>query len=414
METVCAAAQTALWLLCRGFAAVMGLYGMYFAAVSAGVLLRGKPQTPPERLLRFAVLVPARNEEACIAGMVESIRRQDYPPERAEVIVIPNHCTDGTAAAAERAGARVLEVSPAVRTKGAALREAVSRLLAEEGWDAVCVFDADNEADPGFLREMNAALTDARAAKSRIYAKNSRDGWVCGCYEVFFCTANRFLNTARQRLGLSARLIGTGFALRRDLLEELGGFPAVSMTEDAELFALLSARGERIAFAAGAVTCDEEPLTFRESLRQRRRWMSGIAETWRQQRRALLRGIRRQESRRPAFDAAVQLSFSWLQGWWLPVLAAQLLMEPEGVSALPGLALRGYGAALAMGLAALIWEGRLRRVSPGAAVLYPLFLLSFLPLQTLALLCPCRTWSPIRHTGAGREGTALPGETTVR
>ncbi len=56
---------------------------------------------------------------------------------------------------------------------------------------------------------MNQTLCNGvRVAKSRILAKNREDSWVAMCYEIHFCTANLFLNRARVRIGLSARLIG--------------------------------------------------------------------------------------------------------------------------------------------------------------------------------------------------------------
>lgn len=386
---------------CRAFGLVTALFGLYFAALAVGLLRRPAPVPPTERRLRFAVLVPARNEEACIGGIVESIRRQDYPPELVDVYVIPNNCTDRTADAARAAGAQILSVSSAVRSKGQALHEAFDYLLREERHDAYCVFDADNEADPAFLQEMNAALVGgARAAKSRILAKNPHESWVCACYDVYFCNANRFLNQARAGLSLSARLIGTGFAVRRDLMEELGGWNTHTLTEDAEFFALLSARGEPIAFVPGAVTYDEEPLTFRESLTQRRRWMSGVMEVGRLSSRPLLRAIRSGPGRRRALDAWLQLTFTRLQAWLLPVFLLQVLAAPaDTLSALPLGILQFYAGGFFMGLISLLLEGRLTRRTAAALLCYPLFLFSFFPLQTLSLLRPNRAWKPIRHTG---------------
>lgn len=49
-------------------------------------------------------------------------------------------------------------------------------------------------------------------------------------------------------MGLSARVIGTGFAIRRDLLEALDGFPCRTLTEDAELYAACLCRGAQIGY----------------------------------------------------------------------------------------------------------------------------------------------------------------------
>ena len=99
-----------------------------------------------------AVLVAARDEESEIARTVESLRAA-FPA--AEVIVADDGSCDGTAAAAERAGARVLRL-PA-RGKGQALT------LAERAAPAgrVLLVDADLDGD---LAELAAADGDLAIA----------------------------------------------------------------------------------------------------------------------------------------------------------------------------------------------------------------------------------------------------------
>ena len=386
-------------IFCEIFDWIALCFGLCLGLASLGLLRRDQPLPSAERLLRFAVLVPARNEEACIAGIVESVQNQIYPPELADVYVIPNNCTDQTAAAAQAAGAKILPVSETVRTKGAALQEAFLRLLSMEQYDAFCVFDADNELNPEFLAEMNRALQRERVAKSRILAKNPHEGWVCGCYEIFFCNANSLLNRPRRKLGLSARLIGTGFAVRRDLMLELGGWNAVTLTEDAEFYARLSALGEPIAFVEGAVTYDEEPLSFRQSMVQRRRWMSGIMEVAKAQLFYLLRGIRHGGGWHAA-DCLVQLTFAFVQAIILPVFLLRLCVEPiPTLLDLPRALATFCCSTWSIGLVSLVMEKRLTKHTFKSLLLYPVFVFSFLPLQTISLFAPNKSWKPISHTG---------------
>lgn len=389
-----------LRLICDGFLALMAGFGIYFAVLSSLCLFAECKAKPAQRCLRFAALIPARNEARCVAGIVESLRSQDYPAELIDIYVIPNNCTDDTAVKAVAAGAKLISVSAEVRNKGDALHEAFEQLLPREEYDAFCVFDADNEVNGGFLAEMNRALQgDARVAKSRIFAKNTHESWVCACYEIFFCNANRMLNAARQHWGLSARLIGTGFAVRRDLMEELGGWNARSLTEDAEFYAMLADRGERIAFVPQAVVYDEEPLSFTQSLVQRRRWMSGIMEVAQHHGRTILKSGMNGGGML-ALDAWVQFAYTRLQAWLLPVLIVHLVVSPEnGVAAMGRMAVRFWGVTLLLGIVCLVAEKRLNRHTFRALFLYPVFVASFLPLQTWSLFAPNKTWKPIVHSG---------------
>lgn len=383
----------------NAFFLIFKLFSLYFLVVSLFCLCRRKKFLDCTAKRRFAVLIAARNEERCIAGLIESLRAQQYPRELFDIWVLPNNCTDHTAEAAQCAGAEVMEMPSSVRSKGAALQYAANALLHDSRhYDAFCVFDADNEADSAFLDEMNQALSRSVIVKSRILAKNRMQAGISACYEIYFCTANRFLNRAREALGLSARVIGTGFAIRRELLEELGGFPCRTLTEDAELYAACLAHGVRIGYCEAAVTYDEEPVKWYASLVQRRRWMSGIMQVS----RLMLPRLFRNFLRRPSLnclDGMLQLAFPFLQALTPFFTLAAFLAGGISLQSLPVSLISAYAGSLAVAAAALALEKRLDVQLTGGILLYPVFMACFLPLQTLALFKAQTVWHEIRHSG---------------
>ena len=395
------------------FFLILRVFSLYFLAVSLlGLCRRLRPATAVKQR-RFAILIAARNEESCIAGLIESLRAQDYPSELFDIWVLPNNCTDRTAEVARRAGAKVMEMPAAIRSKGAALHAAAGALLrGSHRYDAFCVFDADNEADPEFLSEMNRALDRTAIVKSRILAKNRTQAGISACYEIYFCSANHFLNRARETLGLSARVIGTGFAIRRDLLEELGGFPCRTLTEDAELYAVCLAYGVRIGYCETAVTYDEEPVTWRASLVQRRRWMSGIMQVSRLTLPELVRNFLCQPSLN-RLDGILQLTFPFLQGITPFFTLAALTAGSISLQGLPASLLTAYIGCIAMAIAALALEKRLDRKLVGGILLYPLFMSSFLLLQTLALFKTQTVWHEIRHSGVRLAAELAPRRSEI-
>ena len=398
------------------FFIIVKVFAIYFGIISAFAFLKPKRAAKTEERLKFAMLIPARNEENCIAGIIESLQAQNYPSELMDIYVIPNNCTDNTAEAAIRAGAKVLSVSPSVKSKGAALHESINKLLeSDENYDAFCVFDADNEADEDFLISMNNTLcSGARVAKSRILSKNRYQSWVCACYDIYFCSANMFMNRARERIGMSARLIGTGFAVRRDFMEEIGGFSTETITEDAEFYAACAAVGERIAFCEDAITYDEEPLSFKTSLSQRKRWMSGIMQVAQLKLRDLFVGMNRTNSFLFCFDTLLQFSFAYIQAVMPIAFILAFAANPLGMLAtIPLSILSGYLGAAANAVLALVMQNRLNvKMIPGI-LMYPLFMLSFIPLQTLSLFKRTTVWKEIRHTGVRRSITSLQRERRV-
>ena len=383
----------------NAFFLIFKLFSLYFLVVSLFCLCRRKKFVDCTAKRRFAVLIAARNEERCIAGLIESLRAQQYPRELFDIWVLPNNCTDHTAEAAQCAGAEVMEMPSSVRSKGAALQYAANALLHDSRhYDAFCVFDADNEADSAFLDEMNQALSRSVIVKSRILAKNRMQAGISACYEIYFCTANRFLNRAREALGLSARVIGTGFAIRRELLEELGGFPCRTLTEDAELYAACLAHGVRIGYCEAAVTYDEEPVKWCASLVQRRRWMSGIMQVSRLTLPRLFRNFLRRPSLN-CLDGMLQLAFPFLQALTPFFTLAAFLAGGISLQSLPVSLISAYAGSLAVAAAALALEKRLDVQLTGGILLYPVFMACFLPLQTLALFKAQTVWHEIRHSG---------------
>ena len=59
--------------------------------------------------MRFLVLVPAHNEEAVIADIINNLNSMDYPRELYDFYILADNCTDRTAEIARGLGAKVLE-----------------------------------------------------------------------------------------------------------------------------------------------------------------------------------------------------------------------------------------------------------------------------------------------------------------
>ena len=227
-------------LIARVLAAACRAVSLWF--VLTALFFWKKPASWPvsSPRTRFACLIPARNEAAVVGALVRSLRAQDYPAALCDIYVLPNGCTDGTEAAARAAGARILSCSGPVRCKGDVLHQAIERLL-PLGYDAFCVFDADNLVHPAFLARMNDALAaGARVAKARLCAKNPGASWVSGCYALYYGMNELFFNRPRAALGLSVKLVGTGFAVHRELLVRMGGWNTQTLAEDAEFSAMCS------------------------------------------------------------------------------------------------------------------------------------------------------------------------------
>ena len=72
-----------------------------------------------------------------------------------------------------------------------------------------------------------------------------------------------------------ATIPGTNFAIRRSILEQLGGWDEKALSEDTELSFRVYNLGYHIRFFPAAVTWEQEPETWRVWWKQRTRWARG-------------------------------------------------------------------------------------------------------------------------------------------
>ncbi|MDD6772179.1 MAG: glycosyltransferase family 2 protein [Inconstantimicrobium porci] len=253
---------------------------MYYLIISLFGIIRRKHKEKVVPQKSFALIVAAHNEESVIKEVVNSLYNLDYPKDLYDVFVIADNCTDNTADVAEKAGANVYRrYDKNKRGKGFALEWMFNKIFKmDKKYDAVAIFDADNLVAKDFLNEMNRELLKGyKVVQGYLDSKNPFDTWITACYSASFWTSNRMIQLARNKLGLSNQLGGTGFCVEVEILRELG-WGATCLTEDLEFTCKLVLNGYKVGWAHEAVIYDEKPLTLAQSWNQRKRWMQGFAD----------------------------------------------------------------------------------------------------------------------------------------
>lgn len=265
--------------------ALFALFTWDLAVSWAGLLpMAAPPETPNDRQRRFAILVPAHNEARVLEGVLESLKKQDYPAENLHVFVIADNCTDDTAAVGRAAGVQVIERFDDVRrTKGYAMQYGIHRIIQLGPFDGFCVFDADNVVPPNFFAMMSRYLGAGHVAvQTYLDTSNPLDTWVTRCIALAYFVTNRFWMRGRTRIGLAATLGGTGFCVAWNVLLNYRWDPG-SLSDDLELTINLIVHDVQVSYCPHTRTYDEKPQTLRQSMRQRSRWMQGhndVASRW--------------------------------------------------------------------------------------------------------------------------------------
>ena len=279
--------------------------GLFYFLLSFRGFWRGQRTAAAVERRRFALLLPAHNEEGVVGLAVESLAGLNYPRELFDIFVVADHCTDGTVRAAAAAGAKVLEHSgPGLKAgKGRAMKWATAEILAGGNYDAFCYFDADSLAHPAFLEAMNARLAAGDIAiQGRQLAKNTS----CLLAKILASghyITNRFFQLPKQALGLSATLHGKGMCFTSEIARKYH-WDETCLTEDLEMQMRLIRHGVRISWAGDAVVYDEEPETLSQYMCRTIRWTRGSLDTARRHLPGLLsRALGRGDIR--AFEGAL-------------------------------------------------------------------------------------------------------------
>ena len=82
----------------------------------------------------------------------------------------------------------------------------------------------------------------------------------------------------RAKIGLFVPIEGTCTFIRKNIIEELGGWNEYSLTEDLDLSVKIADKGYKIVYSPATISWREVPISLRVLIRQRLRWYRGHLE----------------------------------------------------------------------------------------------------------------------------------------
>ena len=325
----------------------------YLATLAGLALLpKRKPATQAHGpATRFAVVVPAHNEEALLPRLLESLSAQDYPADRFSVHVIADNCSDATAETGRSHGAAVHERREPDRPgKGQAIAWLLP-LLAGPETEAYAFVDADSTIDANFLAAMSSRLgRGERALQASYRVADPESAPLVTLRAIAFALMHELRGRGKARLGVSCGIWGNGIVLAREVVERTS-WQSFSSVEDAEQHIRLVLDGVKVTFVPETSVYGFMPSSLGSAAGQQQRWEAGRLALLRRYWRPLLGAA---VSRRNGSAAVLLLELA------IPPLSVLLIGE-LGVTALAWLfgspAAKLLSAAAIGGLAAYISVG---------------------------------------------------------
>ena len=231
----------------------------------------------------LAVLIPARDESKVISNLIDSIEKQTFKIDSKDIYIIVESKKDKTVDIAKERNINIIYRKNLTnrRRKGYALDDAIKEILRKKKhYDAYFIFDADNVLDRNYFKEMVKSYK--KGYDIGIGYRNTKNGnssIFSACSSLTFSMINTFSNNYKMKHNLTLTVSGTGFYIKGKILEELGGYPFNSLTEDYEFTLYATLNDLTSTYNMKAKYFDEQPTDYNTTIKQRTRWVKGYFDS---------------------------------------------------------------------------------------------------------------------------------------
>ena len=233
-----------------------------------------------------AVLIPAHNEEKVI---VDSLNAITSLVPRQNVHVVSDGSTDRTVELARRCGVHVI-TTPTNIGKAGALQQAIRRFRLVERFEVVMLLDADTHVEPGYFDAALPLFADPGVVAVAGCVRSTWRGRALSPVGKLVAFHRQRIYTMTQYLlkfgqtwrRLNATHIVPGFAslYRTAVLPAIEVNPPGLVIEDFNMtFEVYQKRLGKVGFTPSAIAETQEPGTFRDYVKQCKRWSLGLWQT---------------------------------------------------------------------------------------------------------------------------------------
>ena len=222
------------------------------------------------------IMIPCYNEKDIVERTIESCLSVDY--DNFEILVVDDS-TDETVEILKKWSkhpkVRVIHRAERKGWKGGALDEGLKHV--DPRTEFLLVVDADQVVPRSIIKKMLTRFTNDRVAAVQgrsLSILNADENWVTMAARTFSTLGFAVEHPGRFAMGGANPLSGSTMMVRKDVLEEVGGF-GDSITEDYDLTLRIYLHGYEVVYDDSVKSLTECPSTAWDLMKQMCRWLEG-------------------------------------------------------------------------------------------------------------------------------------------
>lgn len=255
---------------------------LYYSYLTVAGILDRYSKKKPVKLVHYptvAVLIPAYNEGIVIRQTLEAMMAIEYPGDL-DVFLLDDQSQDDTRSIALEFTTMFSRMHYVKVPKGDPIGKSrvLNYGLSITDSEYFLIFDADNQPKPDTvtrLVEQAHSKKNACGAVGVVKTINATTNMLTRMIAIEFQVFQLIMQSGRWKAFKTGSLAGTNMLLRRDVIENIGGYDPYALAEDAELTMRITALGYTLPVVYEAETWEQEPETMKVYMKQRTRWMLG-------------------------------------------------------------------------------------------------------------------------------------------
>ena len=243
-----------------------------FYSIIGGLLKRSDKYADSRTKHRFAVIIPAYNDDEYIQKAVFSFLKQEYPIDCYDIYVVSEQMSAETNQQLSELPITLMQAN--FHGKGSKMKavKAAINHLPDGFYDMVLIMNADNTVEPDFLEVMNNTYSSGsnaiQAHRIRIERSNNSSMLNAISDEINNC----IYRAGHVYLGLSSTLNGSGMAFDFDWVKSIEG--QLNDTDDEKAFEALLLRDRiYVDYLDKAIVYANRKEGRRKFYTQRKNWV---------------------------------------------------------------------------------------------------------------------------------------------